>query len=540
MGVKKVPSRWVIMAVALFYMAFAGAGYAFGLISDTLKSRMNLSQSQIDVISVSGSFGAGSTAISGVFNNRYGPSISIWFGIFFVTIGWGILTLFTTQIIDISSYSYAYILTAIPYFIYNHGLTWLFACAAPTIAQNFPKQDHGKYLGLAKSYLGLGTAFIATFKTDLANGNVNIFMFSVLIYIPITCIIFSPFLKQIPDIKYVNKYNENENYKNRKYWYISVCALVMYLILMLILQNTLFSENYRTSNGIALFVAGQLLFFSPLIIAKFNHGPFWVNVNVTSNIYNEASNEPLLENDNDDESSIESETTIDIGMPDILKTWDFWLLYISFIIVTGCPSTFNGNIAQIVESALSSSSDDDTHESIVTSLVMVISIANFAGRIFVGYISDKYIDKVHKTFWNMFATLGMCLTTLFIFGIGFVFDSNDNKTAMIIGLYVASFMTGFSFGWMYSIILIEVCYLWGTRYLSGNFGLFDFCVSIGQLLFSNGLFANLYQYEGRKLEHDDNKCYGGGCFAWTFLICSGCCLIAFVMNYVLWRRNRLR
>ena len=537
------------MAVAFLYMSLSGTSYSFGLISDALKSRMNYSQSQIDAIGLLGTIGAGSTVIAGVFNNHYGPQKSIWFGIFFIILGWCLLTLFTTKIIDLSNLSYSYIIIAISYFIYGHGLVWLSGIAPATIAQNFPKRDHGKYLGLAKGYLGLGSAFIATFKADLADGNVNTFMFSVLIYYPIACILLSRFLVQIPDKEYVNEYRKNENHSHNLFWYLSAVILAIYLIVMVIIEDTIF-KTYNQYIGIVFFIIAQLLFYSPLLIAMYNHGPFWLYFDTVGNDIQhpiDGKSCRILLGQNDSAISLVSDqnnpnpqkiAVADIGMPEIFKIFDFWLMWIPFIIVTGSGLTFIANVSQIVESAMSDSNHDKTNESIVTSLVTIISIGNFTGRVIVGVIKDKYQYRFHTVFWNIFAAVGMCLSCLYMFGIGYVFDGNSDNT--VIALFFGSFIIGFSFGWMYSIILIGVSDLYGTKYLSGNFGIFDMCGAIGQVIFSNGVFAPIYEYQGRNKEDDGTKCYGNECFQYAFGICSICCVIAIIMFYVLWRRKQPR
>lgn len=99
--------------------------------------------------------------------------------------------------------------------IYMHGSGWLAAVGAPTAAQNFPKQDHGKILGLAKAYLGISSALIAIWKLDLVNSNTDAFLFSLLCFMTIISLTFASFLGKLPRNvrkQYIN-YNEM-GYKN--------------------------------------------------------------------------------------------------------------------------------------------------------------------------------------------------------------------------------------------------------------------------------------------------------------------------------------
>lgn len=72
----------MILAACMVFMTLAGNVYGFGLISDELKSRLNLSQTQLDTVATMGNIGAYMTIIPGLFNNRYGPQKSIWLGMY--------------------------------------------------------------------------------------------------------------------------------------------------------------------------------------------------------------------------------------------------------------------------------------------------------------------------------------------------------------------------------------------------------------------------------------------------------------------------
>ena len=270
-------------------------------------------------------------------------------------------------------------------------------------------------------------------------------------------------------------------------------------------------SGYYIELEIGLYLIAQILWYAPLIIARWNHGPFWLYFEVDNQTEEKIEN-PLIQNadyDQNNDNKVE-EIVEDIGLPAIFKTIDFWLLYLPFIIIAGSGLILIANAAQIIESAESSKNNDDTNDGVTTSLVTIISCGSFLGRIIAGTLSDKYIDKYHRVFWNIFSALGMCFSTFYIFMIGFLFDGNSDLTVSL--LLFGAFITGMSYGWIFSVTLASVCDLWGTKYLSGNYGVFDTCGAIGQLIFSNGVFATFYQYQGRNKENDGNKCYGNKCF----------------------------
>ena len=143
--------------------------------------------------------------------------------------------------------------------IYMHGSGCFAAVAAATAAQNFPKQDHGKILGLSKAYLGISSALVAIWKLDLTNSNTDGFLFALLCFVFISSVVFAFFLKPLP--KHIAKtyidtkemgYNhcfklqsndltrnmvETKNHSNLTVWFTLAIILAIYLIFVTLIQN---------------------------------------------------------------------------------------------------------------------------------------------------------------------------------------------------------------------------------------------------------------------------------------------------------------
>ena len=203
--VDTLPSRWFTLAAALVFLAMSGIAYSYALVSETLKNRLNLRQSDVDTIAIFGTIGANSGVVAGIFYNRFGPSISIRVGVALTCIGYALLAGITTEYLHTKSV----LLTCFANFLFNHGTAWFSACSTPLIVTNFPEKDHGKLLGLGKGYLGIGSAFFAAFKSNLANGDVNKFMASTLIFMIVASFLFTRFIVQLPP-KLASGYLPNE------------------------------------------------------------------------------------------------------------------------------------------------------------------------------------------------------------------------------------------------------------------------------------------------------------------------------------------
>ena len=400
--------------------------------------------------------------------------------------------------------------------------------AAPCIAQNFPKKDHGKLLGLAKGYLGVGSAFIAIWKTALANNHVDTFMIEYLVFLPIFGVIFAWFLVKLP-ANMSDKYFQNEldsnGIANYKRWYLLAMLFALYLGSVSVVQDV-FEICFAAKVGI--FVLSQIIWLLPWSLAIFCHGPFFLSIHNDKYGFKIQHDERLVPNN-------ESNEEYNVGMPQIFATIEFWLLLLPFILICGSGLAFISNIAQIIESASSTSMIDDKNDTISTSLVTIISIGNFFGRIIVGYLSDHFQHRFHRIFWMIPSCVGMCISTLFVYFIG---------TSPIFLFFVAALFIGIWYGWIVSTVIASCSDLWGTRYLSGNYAALDTAPAIGQVIFSNLIFTNLYDSEHRPIDGDVTKCYGDECYRFTFLICAGASLIAFFMSLCLWiivkKRERIR
>lgn len=171
--------------------------------------------------------------IPGLFYNRYGPALTIWIGVVMTCIGYASLGGIATQYLAITSAEFA----CFSNFLFALGTAWLCCAAIPLIAQNFPERDHGKLLGLGKAYLGIGGAFFAAFKTDLCNGDIDMYMLSTFIFIAVSSLISGWFMVQLPP-KLADHYLPGEiSNTSIAWWYISSTLFVIYLVVLGVLQS---------------------------------------------------------------------------------------------------------------------------------------------------------------------------------------------------------------------------------------------------------------------------------------------------------------
>ena len=499
---QEYPSRWITLAAVLAFLVISGLVYAFALISEPLKNRLDLKQSEIDTIGVIGTIGGNSGVIAGIFYNRFGPRLSVKVGMAMTCIGWTFLTGITTRYIPTDSV----VLTCCATFIFFHGTAWLGTCSTPLIAQNFPEKDHGKLFGLAKAYLGIGSAFFAAFKSNLANGDVDTFMITTLMFILVALPVFGRYLVQLPP-RFARGYfpNEINGGCSVGLWQITAFIFAIYLVLLCMVQSL---YSFTMSMQYILFGITMLLWLSPSVLACFCHGDRTITEPITNmmTVPMTETNSLIinaLDDTNEDIASDIHDISTDVGMPDIFKYWQFYALFYIKGAVSGAIVTFMDNSPQIIEAASSTSIDDIENSDISTALLAIISFGNFSGRLISGFVADHFAASFHSSFWLIGAPLLMTITLTAIF-----FSGTNLLALQIGGLFV-----GIAAGWVSTLFVVSVVDLWGKTYLSGNFAIFDLSQAIGGYVFSATIFASFYDHFANEEETDiqyykGTKCYG--------------------------------
>lgn len=285
--------------------------------------------------------------------------------------------------------------------VYCFGSGW-FSLGAPIAAQNFPKQSHGRVLGLAKSYLGASSAFIAILKLDLCNNDTDFFMFALLWFTLGTGFIFGWFLRR-PLPRHLAKHylspsdmgrdhclngksRDRSNYSphsdastrslgsiskmgskidrniqrtasqsavslkditlsvptdaNFTPWLVLAVLLALYLIANALIQDffTFPAVIRYTFWGIAM-----VLWLTMWIWSLYLHGPTTVNDAMAERKFVSIQHRVSVESGQRDVE--------DIGMPQLFLHRETWLMYIAFVIVSGCGLLWINNIPQILQSA---------------------------------------------------------------------------------------------------------------------------------------------------------------------------------------------
>ncbi|EFA86239.1 hypothetical protein PPL_00801 [Heterostelium album PN500] len=213
----------------------------------------------------------------------------------------------------------------------------------------------------------------------------------------------------------------------------------------------------------------------------------------------------LLEKDNTDEEtkeySLESRSNPnyldgkrDITGLQLLKTEEFWLLFIIYFFVAGTCLMFLNNIGSVGK-ANGKSSD------LRTDLVIVFAACNLTGRSSFGLLSDLFSRKISR-FWF----LAISATIISITHLLYAFFTSD--------FYIlATILTGVGYGGLVSTMVLLTSVRFGVRRFGLNFGMLAIASAAGSLSFG---FLSGKLYDDHADEEDE--CYGEKCFRTAFIL----------------------
>ncbi|KAA8534450.1 hypothetical protein F0562_031967 [Nyssa sinensis] len=213
-----------------------------------------------------------------------------------------------------------------------------------------------------------------------------------------------------------------------------------------------------------------------------------------------------------------------------LLSLDMIILFVATFCGLGCSLTAVDNLGQIGESL-----GYPTHT--ISTFVSLVSIWNYFGRVFAGFISEIILMR-----WKVPRTLMMTFS-LFLPFIGdlliaFPFPSS---------VYVASLLIGFSYGAQLTLLFIIISELFGLKYYSTLFNCGQLASPLGSYILNVQIVGKLYDREAlRQLAVKgltrsmvkELTCIGTQCYRLSFIILAGTNLFGALVSLILVMRTR--
>ena len=203
---------------------------------------------------------------------------------------------------------------------------------------------------------------------------------------------------------------------------------------------------------------------------------------------------------------------------------DMTLILLATFSGSGSPLAAIDNLGQVAES-LAYPSDA------ISIIISWVSVFNFFGRIFSGFISENIMMK-----WKLPRPLTF-FVAFFIIGVGQLIVAYPSTGSV----FIASMVIGFGFG-MHAMLFAIISDLFGLKHYSTLFNCGQLVVPIGSYILNVHVVGRIYDKEalvnGIKLTGRGLICTGAHCFNLSFTILAGATLCGGIIMLVLAYRTR--
>ncbi|CAL5227480.1 g10457 [Coccomyxa viridis] len=507
-------SKWLTFSASALVMLCAGLSYSFGIWSDAIKKQYNLSQLQVAGIGTAGNIGGYMAIFAGLLYdwlrgmNRVGPVVTLLvavllhFGGYFA-LWWAARGIFMPPY---------WVLVIITFFACN-AQTFMETGAMVTSIRNFDT-ERGTVIGVLKSFLGLSGSFFTTIYVSFLEPDAASFLLLLAIIpsaIVLTCTLVINFVPYIQ----VEPHTKSHAFHLA---FTTVIGLAAYQAVIALARN---SEDFDTWDGVLMTGANVALLFPVLAIPIIFGGlrsrrlrdltPALMDTDCPPEM------QPFLENEEGDGPPV---ITFGENTPiQCLRSPEFWLLFTTSAILSGCGLTLLNNLAQMVEALQGAGS--------TSVFVSVFSITNCLGRLCAGFLPDRMLrtQDMPRTV-SLVVLAVLTLTACFL-----------NAFAQIEWFATAAGVTGFAFGGCQGIVPALASEIFGLKYLATNYSLLQLGPALCSYVQATFLAGTLYE-KARQRHGDHTTCKGTDCFQLVFLINGGLAIVAVVTSVLLWHRTR--
>lgn len=531
-------AKWLGFVTAVWVQAISGNNYTFSNYSDALKTLMNLTQVELNNLSVAKDVGKAFGLLPGLASDRISTSFLLLIGGIEGFIGYGVQWLVVAEIINPLPYWAMCIFLCLG----GNSTTWMNTAVLVTCIRNFSK-NRGPVSGILKGYVGLSTAIFTDLCVALFSDDASTFLFMLAVIPLAVCIIAALFLREIPPSS-----TAVEEKEEVRYFGITNALAVIVAVYLLVYDV---SGTHSSSVSLAFAIILLILLASPLLI------PIYLSIKnrvrsgsgSVSDVEGQVTEPLLLGEDTVEETEKkpevlgedtiivqkvetgaeeEDEVVVERRRPVIgedhtifeaLRTIDFWILFVSFLCGVGTGLTVMNNMGQI---GLALGYTD------VSIFVSLMSIFGFFGRIISGTVSEYFIKiaGTPRPLWNAASQILMA--------VGYIIMA----VALPGSLYIGSIVVGICYGIRLAITVPTASELFGLKYYGLIYNVLILNLPLGSFLFSGLLAGYLYDAQATTTSGGGNTCTGAHCYRLVFVLMSVASIIGFGLDILLVIRTK--
>ncbi|KAG4163205.1 hypothetical protein ERO13_D01G157600v2 [Gossypium hirsutum] len=519
--------KWLGFVSAVWVQTISGNNYTFSNYSDAIKTLMNLTQLQLNNLSVAKDVGKAFGLLAGLASDRLPTPVILLIGAIEGLIGYGAQWLVVSQKIHPLPYWQMCIFMCLG----GNSTTWMNTAVLVTCIRNF-RRNRGPVSGILKGYVGLSTAIFTDLCSALFSDDPARFLVMLAVIPFAVCLVAILFLREIPQSTSVAAEKEEARY----FAIFNIVAVVVAVYLLT--YDLIGSTNQVFSLVFAVILL--ILLASPLAVPIYAFVKSWRLVGFEADMERQ---QPLLKEETtsppaetkeiitevaaaasaDDATVLVEKTKPVIGeehtIMEAMQTWDFWVLFTSFLCGVGTGMAVINNMAQI---GLALGHAD------VSIFISLTSIWGFFGRIISGSVSEYFLKKAGtpRPLWNAASQILMAVGLLLM------------ALALPGCLYIGSIVVGMCYGVRLAVTVPVASELFGLKYYGLLYNILILNLPIGSFLFSGLLAGYLYDAQATPTPGGGNTCVGAHCYGLVFIIMAMASLIGFGLDVLLAIRTK--
>ena len=521
-------SRWVSLSAGIFLMLSSGTIYLVPVYSADLKQALWFDQSQINFVTTATSIGAWVSLPAGIFLDRFGFRLSALVGAVLLFSGYMLLSLAASGALPTRSS----VVVALFTFIAGQGVGFTYMVGLKSNASNFPPELRGRAVGVLVTFFGLSSGVFGlvgnAFFGDHTQESLVAFLQFLAVVLALVAVVGGLLSNHVP------AHVALERHSTQRLWgaFAVAGAMVAYVTLAALLT--------RLAQVRALYLVWPvLLLLVPVFLLPVRAGRL-ATARTDADWLQEADSSVVDPHTGDDDSEDEKRS---FTIWQVLRNLDFWLLFAVFMLAIGPGIMAQQNLPELVLSRANYTDavlhgehievDDLPGNSSVGSLLPLFSVFGAIGRMFAGFMMDRFGQPVRL----LFIPLASISLSMIVFA-GVPID----------GLFFAMPALGFGYGQVFALSPVILIEEFGTQNFGASWGLLGIAPALGALMANSiaGALNDKFVQDGAVqvvAVHSDaavSHCVGLACYLYTFITCIGSLLVAAGSNAWLWRRKQRR